>query len=234
MPHHTEPLAALHKLHLELHGLAEQLARGPRQIKAREQKVAQAEGDLAALKDQLKEFRAAADRKSLDLKSNEAKIVNLRAKLNLATNNREYDVLRGQIEADTVANSVLEDEILELLEKVDRTQHDIHEVEQRVKQLKQERDAFAADFAKTARGLEQQVADLRGRITAAEKFITGDAAPKYHRLIETYGAEGLAAMDKSGVCTNCFVALTAQQKVQVGSGQFFFCASCGRLLYAAT
>lgn len=234
MANHTAALAALHKLHLELHAVSEELAKGPRQIKLRDQKVSQAEGDHATLKDQLKEFRSAADRKSLDLKSNEAKIANLRSKLNAATNNREYDVLRGQIEADEVANSVFEDEILELLEKVDRTQRDIGETDQRIKQVKQERDKFAAEFAEAAKGLEAEVLRLRKEITEAEKFLGGESGDRYRRLIETYGAEGLAAMDKNGVCTNCFVTLTPQQRVVVGTGQLMFCATCGRLLYAST
>lgn len=234
MTNHTPALAALHKLHLELHEVNEQLARGPRQQKVREQKVTQAQAEHAAFKDQLKEFRAAADRKSLDLKTNEAKIAGLRAKLNAAASNREYDILRGQIEADEVANSVLEDEILELLDKVDRTQRSIHETDQRVTQLRKEADDFTAEFARSARLLEQQAADLRSRIAESETFITGETALRYRRLIESYGADGLAAMDKSGVCTNCFVALTAQQKVVVTTGQFLFCSTCGRLLYAGS
>ena len=81
------------------------------------------------LKQKLKDQRGASDRKSLDLKTNEAKIADLQTKLNTSTNNREYDIIRGQIDADSSANSVLEDEILESLEKVDLCQTDIREQE---------------------------------------------------------------------------------------------------------
>ena len=99
--------ADLHRLHLALHEVQEQLTRGPRQVKAREQLVVQAETELTAKKEQFKQLRVTSDRKSLDLKTNEAKIADLRGKLNACSSNREFDIIKGQIEADTVANSVV-------------------------------------------------------------------------------------------------------------------------------
>ena len=125
MPSAAEQFAEIHRLRLAYRDVRQQLERGPRQIKARQNRVQQAEDHLEELRQQFKEMRSAGDRKSLDLKTNESKIADLQAKLNIATNNREYDIIRGQIEADASANSVLEDEILEALEKVDRTQSEI-------------------------------------------------------------------------------------------------------------
>src|SRR5688572_13027737 len=96
--------AELHRLHLALQEVRSQLDRGPRQVRAREQLVAQGEADVAARREQLKSQRLNSDRKSLDLKTNEAKIADLRGKLNVASSNREFDIIKGQIDADTVAN----------------------------------------------------------------------------------------------------------------------------------
>jgi predicted nucleic acid-binding Zn-ribbon protein len=232
MPGMTEALAALHRLHLDLQQVHEELARGPRQIKVREQKIAATWDAAARLKEELKQTRAAADRKSLDLKGREAKIADLRVKLNACSSNREYDILRGQIEADEVASSVLEDEILELLEKVDRLQREIAETEAKARQLQRECDEFAAAFARSAEGLHQQAADLQARIRDAERILTGETADRYRRLIEAHGADGMASVDRHGVCSSCFVALTPQGRVLVGTGEVVFCPSCGRLLYS--
>lgn len=232
MPGMTESLAALHRLHLDLQQVHEELARGPRQIKAREQKIAATHEQAARLKEELKQTRAAADRKSLDLKGREAKITDLRVKLNACNSNREYDILRGQIEADEVASSVLEDEILELLEKVDRLQREIVETEAKAQQLQRECDDFAAAFARSAEGLHQQAANLLTRIREAERILTGETAERYRRLIEAHGADGMASVDRQGVCSSCFVALTPQGRVLVSTGEVVFCPSCGRMLYA--
>lgn len=232
MPGLTDTLAALHRLYLDLQQVHEELERGPRQTRVREQKIKAAQDEAARHKDELKQIRAAADRKSLDLKSREAKIADLRAKLNACSSNREYDVLRGQIAADEVANSVLEDEILELLEKVDRTQRQIVDTEARTQQLRKECDEFTAAFAQTAVGLKAREDALRKEISTVEPGLTGETAEKYRRLIEAHGADGLASVDRSGVCSSCFVALTPQSQVLVNAGQVMFCSSCGRLLYA--
>jgi hypothetical protein len=233
MPGLTESLASLHRLHLDLHEVNEDLARGPRQVKIRQQKVTAAQDEVANLKTTLKETRAAADRKSLELKSREVKLADLRAKLNACTSNREYDILRGQIEADEVANSVLEDEILELLEKVDSTQRGIVDTESKVKDLQAEAQKFEQSIAQTAAGLKTRAEGLTTQIRGAEPALTGENLQRYRRLIESYGAEGLAGVDKKGTCTQCFVTLIPQSQVLVKTGEAVFCTNCGRLLYAA-
>jgi predicted nucleic acid-binding Zn-ribbon protein len=222
--------AVLHRLHLALHEVQEQLSRGPRQIKAREQLVSQAETDLAAKRDQLKQLRVTSDRKSLDLKTNEAKIADLRGKLNACSSNREFDIIKGQIEADTVANSVLQDEILELFETVDKAQTDIKSAEQKVAKAKEELKRFSDQFAADSAGLQSRVADLTGQIKQSESGLGGDLAEKYRRLVDAHGAEAMAPCE-GGICGNCRVQVTPQNKVRLNAGNVIFCNACGRMLY---
>ncbi|MFG0334518.1 MAG: zinc ribbon domain-containing protein, partial [Maioricimonas sp. JB049] len=200
-------LTRLHELHLMLRDVRDKLARGPRQIKARAQLVAQTRTKQAEAEEQLKQFKAAADRKSLDLKTHEAKIDELQARLNAAASNREYDIIRGQIDADRVAMSVLEDEILELLDKVDRKRTEIGALEDEVEKAEAEKQRFAADFESKLAGLESRAAELEERIKATETGLSGDVAERYRRLVEAYGADAMAAVE-GGVCTHCYVGLT--------------------------
>ena len=222
-------LRHLHALLAQLGEVQDELARGPRQVTARENLVKKAEEELAAKRESLKQAKAAADRKSLDLKTNEAKIAGLQAKLNAASSNKEFDVIKGQIEADAVANSVLEDEILESLETVDRLQIAVGEGEQQVTQAQQERDKRAKEVADAKGGVEARVGELEGQVKEAEKILGGDNAVKYRRLVAAYGAEALAAVDGS-ICTNCYTAITPQMRVALNSGKVIFC-NCSRLLF---
>jgi predicted nucleic acid-binding Zn-ribbon protein len=226
----AECLAELHKLLLALREVEEQLARGPRQIKAREQLAAQARTELESRRNELKTLRVAADRKSLDLKTNEARIADLKAKLNAAQSNREYEIIRGQVAADTAAHGVLEDEALELMEKVDRTQATIGECEDKLRRTEEEARRFTSEFESAAGGLRERVAALTAQVRQAESGLTGDVAEKYRRLVEAYGAGALAAVE-SGVCSNCHVQVTPQFRVLLNSGKVMFCGSCGRLMY---
>jgi uncharacterized protein len=225
----TAGLRQLHRLLLELRDVREELDRGPRQIRARQSLVEKAEAELAQKRKALAETRAAADRKSLDLRSKEAKIADLRVKLNTASTNREFDILRGQIDADVVANSVLEDEILEVLEGVDRLQTQIGEAERKIEQTRAELARKQDDVAASRPGLEAETLRLESRISEVDTFLTGDARLKYRRLVSAHGADALAPVDGK-VCTSCYTSVTPQSRVMLNSGAIVFC-SCGRLLY---
>jgi len=227
----NDGLRRLHQLLQQLGDVTDQLARGPRQVKAREQLVVKAERELQEKREALKQAKASADRKSLELKSNEAKIAELQTKLNVSSSNREYDIIRSHMEADTVANSVLEDEILEALEMVDRMQIEAGKADQQTKDAQAEKDRRAEQVAANESGLRSQADELESKIQDAEKVLSGDVAVQYRRLVEAYGADALASVDGT-ICTNCYVAITPQMRVELNSGNLKFC-QCGRLLYLA-
>lgn len=224
-------LSALHRHHLALKEVRDELARGPRQVRARDNQLAQLDADRKAKEDELKQTRAATDRKNLDLKSSESKLKDLDRKLNEATSNREFDILKGQISADQAANAVLQDEILELLDKVDRVQSEISAIADKRVKLDAERQAFVKQIEAQAVVLKQKEVELAGVVEDSEKTIPESIKVHYRRLIDTYGADGMASIDQ-GMCTQCYVSLTPQIAVVIASGVPTFCSSCDRLLYA--
>ncbi|MBS0262367.1 MAG: phospholipase [Planctomycetes bacterium] len=225
-------LIELHRLLVALQEVQEAIDRGPRQLKVRQQTVVQKQAELEAQKQKHKSLRMTADQKSLQLKSNEAKIGDLRGKLNQAQSNREFDIIKQQIAADSVANSVLEDEILDALEKVDLAQQDIKRLEADVAQAQADEKRIAAEIAAALPGHQSRQAELNSAISAAEALLPADIHVPYRRLVQAYGAAALAPVE-GNTCTSCYVSLPAQMAMQVRAGQIFFCKTCGRLLYSA-
>jgi len=223
-------LAELHRLHLACQEVQEQIERGPRQLKARQQAIVQKQEELEAQKQKHKTLRVQADQKSLQLKSNEAKIGDLRVKLNQAASNREFDIIRAQMEADTVANSVLEDEILDALEKVDGAHLAIKKLEEEVAQAKAEETRVAAQNSAAQPGYQSRLAELQSALANAESRLPADLLLQYRRLVQAHGPAALAEVEGT-VCTSCYVSLTPQMAMQVKAGQPMFCKVCGRLLY---
>jgi len=223
-------LRELHQLHIRLREVQQELERGPKQIRARQQFTQRKQQNLEAQSETLTACKKAADQKSLQLKSNESRIADLKLKLNSASSNREYDILKGQIEADTMANSVLEDEILEALEKVDSTQQVIRQLEQEHQAAKQAEEGVLEAVTAAEPGLRQEAQELAASISEAEKTLPGDIAVDYRRLVKTHGAAALAPVE-NGACTECYVGLSPQSRVELNSGKILFCKNCGRLLY---
>jgi predicted nucleic acid-binding Zn-ribbon protein len=223
-------LKLLHELHLQLRDVQSELDLGPRQIAARRQALDRKLADLEARRQKLKQAKMTADQKNLQLKTNETKIAELKAKQNAVTSNREYDILRGQIEADTMAKSVLEDEIIEALETVDRTQVEVKQAEQEVAAAEAELRKFVEEVEQKIPGLKARADALRAQVADAEKFLPPQITAEYRRLVLVHGADALAPVDNRS-CSNCYLTLTQQMMVELKSGKLLFCKSCGRLLY---
>lgn len=223
-------LKELHELHIQLQQTQEQLDRGPKQVRARRQFVERKQAGLEEAREQLKELKAEADRKSLQLKSNENKIAELKVKLNAAQSNREFDVIKSQIEADRMANSVLEDEILETLDKVDQMQRNVKSAEQELAAAQSEEQRVREEVAQAEPGLRSRAEELEGALREAEKSLSGEVAEAYHRLVHAHGAGALAPV-ANDACSACYAVLSTQQKVDLKTSQIIFCRSCGRLLY---
>jgi predicted nucleic acid-binding Zn-ribbon protein len=221
----------LHDLRFNLRQISDQLERGPRQIAARKQIIERKKEELEAQRSKLKQTKVAADTKNLQLKSSEGRIYDLSGKLNIAANNREYEALRSQIAADTMAKSVLEDEILEALEKVDVVQIEVKKAELEVVAFETELKTLTAEVQAKEAGLKEKAAALQTEVAEAEKVLPPDVVPQYRRLVAAYGADALApVVNKS--CSQCYVSLTTQLFLELKAGAVKFC-TCGRLMYVA-
>lgn len=225
-------LKEIHDLRLRLQEVTGEIERGPRQIAARQQLLDKKRNELDVRRTKLKQLRVAADQKNLQLKSNEAKIHELRGKLNAATNNREFDALRTQIAADTMANSVLEDEILEALDGCDTMQREIKEFEQEVATAEAELEKFSAGIRQREPDLKAQAATLEAQVTDIEKFLPPEVVPQYRRLVQSYGANALSPV-RGTACGECYVGQRQQTIMELRAGKLIFC-TCGRLMYLAT
>jgi hypothetical protein len=226
----TVTLRTLHRMHRQLADLAEQLAAGPRAVAARTRQVDAAEARKAAAADDVKKARLVADQKQLQLKSAEAKIADLEAKLNACKTNREYQTLRDQIAADRMATKVLEDEIIEALERIDAVKPAVPTAETEITAAKKLlADAEAKVKAESGR-LEAEVTRIRADLQAAEKDLVDDVRERYDRVVKQKGADGMSPVDGQ-TCGGCYQQLTGNMLSDVMLGRIITCRSCGRMLY---
>lgn len=228
----TGALRELHQLHLRLREVHEKLTEGPRQVEIRRKLVQRRQENLEEKTEELRRLKLAADEKSLQLKTNESKIAELKLKLNTASSNREYDIIKSQIDADTMANSVLEDEILEALEKVDRTAEAIATCEAELSAAREEEQALSQKVTAAEPGLREEANRLEGALAAAERELPAAILDRYRRLVGAHGADALAAVEEK-TCTACYTLLSPNECVELNVGKTLFCRSCGRLLYRA-
>lgn len=223
-------LRTLHRIHRQLTDLRGRLDRGPRRVRAKEAVAAQATAVLEGAKEQQKAARVRSDQKQLSLKSSEAKIEELKVKLNGCKSNKEYQALREQIAAAEMANSVLADEILEQMERVDELTKAIAEAETARQTALSAAEEVKREVAAEAGSLEGDVARLQAELTAEEAKLPADVMDNYRRVVSVKGEDALAALEE-GACTVCFQQITANMTNELTLGRAVICKSCGALLY---
>lgn len=226
----TGTLRTLHRMHRQLEDLRGRLAAGPRRVAALAAAVQEAESRRDAAKEAVVQNRLAADRKQLQLKTAEAKIADLEAKLNACKSNKEYQLFRDQIAADRMATKVLEDEILESLERIDSLKPAVPAAEEAIASARQKLAAEEATVAADAAHLEAEVARISGDLQAQEVELAEDLREKYHRAVRHKGADGMAAADGRN-CGGCHQQITSNQLSELLGGRVVTCRSCGRMLY---
>jgi predicted nucleic acid-binding Zn-ribbon protein len=226
----SEIMRTLHRIHTQLSDLRARITAGPRQIAAHTTQVETAEAGKIGVQEDVKKAKMAADQKQLQLKSAEAKIRDLDGKLNACKTNREYQTLTEQIAADKMATKVLEDEILESLERVDLIKKTLPAAETAVEAARKVLGETKARVAAEAGHLEAEVQRLRGELESTERDLPADIRDLYDRVIKQKGAEGMAPLDGES-CGGCYHQITGNMHSELLVGKVVMCRSCGRLLY---
>lgn len=223
-------LKALHHLYLKLHDVNRKLEQGPKRIKLKEEFALQQEEKLRSFQEQVTQLKKQVQQKNLDLQSNETKILDLKAKLNTASSNKEFDIIKGQIKADEMANSVLEDEILELMDKIDAAEADVQLWVEKKDAAHQAAKEAAQNFESARDSLDEEIKECNAAIADAEHIIPENVKVQFARLVRSYGAGALAIVEGK-YCSSCNFLISPQLRVELNSGKLVFCKSCGRLLY---
>ncbi|HJN13780.1 MAG: phospholipase [Pirellulaceae bacterium] len=227
-----EALRELHRIHRQLADLRSRIERGPRQIKAGESSVRKLELETEQAKESLKRARMTADEKQLHLKSREDRIEELRTQLNGASSNKEFQTLKNQIAADEQANLVMQDEVLEALEKIDELAGKLTASNNSLTTVQVE----TAKISKRVEGeqgkLDSELRRVQAELLEAEENLPEDIRNDYHRMAKARGEGALSQVDGE-VCGGCFQTLTTQMMNLLYLSKPIFCPNCGAMMYLA-
>jgi predicted nucleic acid-binding Zn-ribbon protein len=228
----AEELRRLRRIHQQLADLNDRIARGPRQVAAGQSAVTQSEQEVASLKEKWKKTRMQSDDQQVQLKQREAKLVDLGRKLNECKTNTEFKLLKDQIAAERQANAVLEDEILDKMERLDELQEEIKQAEQRQVRAFEEHQKTQQRVEQEQGKLHDELARVTRELEEAEKGLPAEFKAEYQRLVRSHGPDGLAPVDGE-TCGGCHTVLSAQTMNELYLSRIVFCKSCGCVLYLA-
>lgn len=226
----TDVLRRLHGIHERLRDLQGRLDRGPRVSQAHETNLERLQAQLADVQAKAKELRLKTDERQLHLKSGEANVERRRQQLREAKDNREYQALVDQINADQMANSVLEDEILECMEKLDQLMAKVKLAEQALAKAREDAGKNSEQWEAGAPAIRADIQGLEAAMKQVEGDLPADFRDLYCRLIRAKGGDALAAIHGE-FCGGCNQHVPLNMVNGVMLGKPLCCKSCGRLLY---
>ena len=226
----TETLRRLHRVHQQLRDLNERLERGPRIARAHEANLARVQTELAELQAKHKSQRVRVDDKQLQLKSREAEIERRRRQLREAKDNRSYQGLLDQIAADEKASSVLEDEILEAMERFDEITKRLAVAQAAVAKAQEDAKRSAEEVELEGPKIRLDIERLKLELQQSEDELPSDFRDGYRRLVRGKGSDALAPI-RGEFCGGCNQHVPLNMYNNLASSKPVFCRSCGCLLY---
>jgi uncharacterized protein len=226
-------LRDLHQLHRRAKALRDRLASGPKTLAARQQALANRQAALEASRKALQDAKVQQKKREHSVQAVQAKMDDLRVKLNQVKKNEEYKAIQNQIAHDKAALEKVEGEILEHMIRLDEQEASLAAQEAELKAFAAEVEALRAEIEAQAGSQRGQLAELETAIVEAEEVIPEDLRDRYRRTVKQHGADAMAAVE-GGACSGCFVSVTPQMMNElINVENVTFCKSCGRVLYLA-
>ena len=224
-------LVELQKIDSEIYHLKKELESHPVLKQKIEVDFEKKKTRLKTAEDELKAVQLRQKQKEGDLQAKEEKIKKLQAQLYQLKTNKEYSTMDMEIKGLKADNSVLEEEILKLLDVVDQT---------KTKCVK-EKELLAVEEKKLKEELgrlSQRTSEIQAQLLTREekrKAYTPNVSAKlitqYEKLLK--GREGLALVPvKNNACGGCHMELPPQvvNEIQI-QDKLIVCESCARILY---
>ncbi len=223
-------LESIHYLLKRRADLSEQINRCPRVIKVAENAVATFEKNVEEAKVNWQTCKKEIDSKQLTMNQRESRIADLNSRRNAASSNKEYQLLNEQIAADEQANSVLADEILEMLERADRLTEQVQLAKSNLEKSLAEAAKIRSESHEKQRKLEAELAEVTHSLENQERYLAGDFLNEYRRRVNANGETALSETDGK-TCGNCHQTLNTQTLSELYQRLAVFCKSCGCILY---
>jgi predicted nucleic acid-binding Zn-ribbon protein len=224
---------------LELQGLDIQIAKLeaearaiPAAIQALDAKLTTSRASLEAAKGKAEQLQKERRTKERELEEIGQNIKKKQARLFEIKTNEEYSAVLKEIETLKEKSSLLEEQIIVLLDQIDVVAKDLGGAEKEFQAAQGVSQKERAEKEAQLTGLQRDLAQLRESRKGQAGRIEQSLLQQYTRLLKGRGVAVVAVKD--GSCSGCGISLTPQTFAEVRrNDRMFTCASCNRILYYA-
>ena len=226
-------LIKIQSIDAEIYKLQEEKASKPAQKQSLKEEFSRKSEILKDKENEIKALQLKRKEHEIDLETKEKEIKKYQTQLLQIKTNKEYSSLQKEIEGLKADNSVLEDDILGLMDKIDKNKAEITEEKEN---LSAEEKKLKEEIAK----IDQEIKDIDEKISSLNKERNTLSADVDKRLFAQYerilkAKSGLALVAVVGEsCGGCHRVLPPQVINEARmKDKIIVCEFCARLLYWA-
>ncbi len=224
-------LVELQKVDAQIYRLKKELASFPGEQKQIDLAFEKKKIHAKAAEDALKALQVKQKQKEGDLASREDKISKLQAQLYQLKSNKEYSAMELEIKGHKADKSVLEEDILRLLDAVDQAKTALAK-EKELLSTEEKKYSQAGESLKTrAAEIEKNIREFGEQRKVFVPNVEVRLLSQYERILK--GLEGLALVPvMHNSCGGCHMELPPQVVNETQShDKWIVCQSCARILY---
>ncbi len=231
MVYDIELLKRLQIVDKEIYDLCEEQEDIPRQIEILKENVGDQTKHVKEADEHLKEVKLSLNKKELALKEREENIKKYDAQLFQVKTNKEYTALQSEISNLKADNSVLEEEIIKMLDEVQNVENDLGEENKRFKKLEDECTQKTNELERKLKGNEEKLNKLKEKKEELAKTVDPIIFSTYERIIKGKSGVALAKVEDES-CGMCQMKLLPQTINEILLGKKMVrCENCSRILY---
>jgi predicted nucleic acid-binding Zn-ribbon protein len=165
------------------------------------------------------------------LDSKEKAIAKHSMELNTVKANDVYKTLLLEIEKAKADKSVIEDDILELMEKIDAESSSVKKTESGLKEYEQKINAEIAEISASSKKFAEEITGIEKEREEHKSKVSPKILEQYERIREGRDGQGIALID-GGACGGCAMVLRPQLINQAQKCvELVYCDNCSRILF---
>ncbi|MFC1645661.1 zinc ribbon domain-containing protein [Candidatus Omnitrophota bacterium] len=224
-------LVRLQDLDKQLYDLNKEKDDKPKILEALQNEFEQKKQILKEYEEKSKALLLKRKDKEGQLATKEEKAKELENKLFALKTNKEYAAMLTEINGYKMDGSLLEEEILKILDEQDNLGKDLEKQKESLKEDEAKFNEEKKKILERIKEIEGFIKDLGAKRSVAEKEVDSKIISQYSRIIK--GKESLALVKvQDHSCQGCFMEVPPQVINEIKmSDRLIFCEMCARILY---
>ncbi len=224
-------LIGLQVIDREIYSLNREKKDMPARAKAIEEVLKNKKTDIKQAEEDLKSMQVKLKDKEISLQQKEEQIKKLQLQLYQLKSNKEYSAMLTEIEGVKADNSIMEEEIIKLMDEIDAARKKIAEE----KELFKKEEAGSQKEKEVIKTREKEVDSRLSELSSQRENVVPDIEKqilaRYERVLKN--REGLAIVPvEDGACSGCHMNLPSQVVNEAKIKEsIIVCGSCSRILY---